>query len=212
MKLINRINTDDLRGMLCLLMVAVALAACGNASDDAIATQAAFPNDPGRILFVNRSNIYTMNPDGTDLQQLTDSEFGHHYRSAAWSPDGSQIAYIESRDLFVMNADGSNPQNLTSSLEVPVPVTSFHWAPDGYQIAIRFIDDLDQDLAIINADGSNFRRLTVGGAGTPSWSPDGSQLVFSNRGRLYRLIAGEDGFQPLFDDGEYYLGLRETSL
>lgn len=60
-------------------------------------------------------DIYTMDPNGSLLRQLTFSsgEDG----DPAWSPDGARIAFSSSRDarthIWVMAADGSNQQRLT---------------------------------------------------------------------------------------------------
>src|SRR6267142_3771643 len=73
----------------------------------------------GRIAFVSRernaqSDIYTMNPDGSDRKQLT---FSQEYEAEpVWSPDGTKIAFARYggygdgsySEIFVMNADGSD--------------------------------------------------------------------------------------------------------
>lgn len=59
----------------------------------------------------NGSAIYTLNPDGSDLQQLTDNATNNG--DPAWSPDGSVITFGSDREggnqlnVFAMNADGS---------------------------------------------------------------------------------------------------------
>jgi len=76
-------------------------------------------------------DIYTIRPDGTDLQRLTDSE-GNDAHSH-WSPDGEYILWSSSRygfkeegllsidqsqaygELFIMDADGSNQRPLTDN-------------------------------------------------------------------------------------------------
>src|SRR5205823_1905542 len=82
-------------------------------------------------------------------------------------------------DLVVVNADGSGLTRLTSGRS---PV----WSPDGSKIA--FLDEVGEfpygytELFVINADGSNRLRLTRNGSsyeGVPSWSPDGTKLVYS---------------------------------
>jgi TolB protein len=78
--------------------------------------------DSSRILFrskvdVNdeRSQFYTVRPDGTGQTQLTHFPFTHsRLFSASFSPDGSQIVFAKADrkgrgDIWLMNADGSNP-------------------------------------------------------------------------------------------------------
>ena len=59
--------------------------------------------------------IYTMNPDGTDVRQVT-HDAGDIIQS--WSPNGEKILYEKlsngHRDLFVINADGTEKQRLTT--------------------------------------------------------------------------------------------------
>lgn len=76
-----------------------------------------------RIAFVSSSSggdeIYTIRPDGTELQRLTfnDWEWDKH---PSWSPDGTQIAFWSNREtarrqIWVMNVDGSGQRNLSNN-------------------------------------------------------------------------------------------------
>jgi len=139
----------------------------------------------GRIAFVsNRENvekIYTMNPDGSGLTQLTG---GPHQLQPAWSPDGTKIAYMDrlkdATAIYLMNADGSDSRLLVSDIFHNVNLA---WSPDGTKIAYCSIAKEEGSgsqfsLHVINTDGSNEVRLAEG-SGSPSWSPDGKQIAFT---------------------------------
>ena len=72
-------------------------------------------NESGDLIVFNSdrdgdSEIFVMNPDGTQIRQLTDSY--NWDNEPAWSPDGKRIAFDGGRDddweIFVMNADGTD--------------------------------------------------------------------------------------------------------
>jgi TolB protein len=65
--------------------------------------------------------IYTMKPDGSDVQKVIGEGGAGH----SWSPDGKMIAFTSNRDgnhldLYVINADGSGIRRLTNSAEEKV--------------------------------------------------------------------------------------------
>jgi Tol biopolymer transport system component len=70
--------------------------------------------------------LWTMKPDGSDTQQLTDDPYYNHY-DFAWSPTGDQIAYTrfnknlltEPPQIWLMNADGSTALELISGGYAP---------------------------------------------------------------------------------------------
>jgi Tol biopolymer transport system component len=73
--------------------------------------QAKVPGPNGRIAFsryVQDDNTvtYTVNPDGSHMQQLFPGFSG----GPRWSPDGSQVSLI-----YTANADGSGLQQVTGS-------------------------------------------------------------------------------------------------
>jgi Tol biopolymer transport system component len=75
-------------------------------------------------------DVYTIRPDGTGLQRLTDADGNDSH--PAWSPDGQSILFSSSRfgfkdeaplfdipqpygELFIMKADGSDQRPLTDN-------------------------------------------------------------------------------------------------
>ncbi len=96
-----------------------------------VATQrpanAAFPGENGKIAFHSNRNtpehtnpegdleLLTMEPDGSDIEQLTDN--GADDSWPAFSPDGKQITFLSTLDvnseIYTMNAVGSNQASLS---------------------------------------------------------------------------------------------------
>ena len=168
-------------------------------------SSATFPGTDGRISFTafvgkRTAEIFTANPDGSNVQGLTDSGRGHASVISDWSPDGQTIAFDSDRididgrtdvvQIYLMNADGTNVRQLTRG-------PGFHgtggWSPDGASLAIETdwgARDALQGIWIIPAsdpDGvtqDEARRVTTIPKGVdfdsePQFSPDGSTIVFT---------------------------------
>ena len=132
----------------------------------------------------DKSDIWTVNDDGTGLAVLLDGENTDVQRipHLAWSPDGTKLAYQSiccdrlgvstNSNLTVVDVDGSN-----STLISKVPTQpAFSWSPDGSRIV--YSKGLTGDNWIADADGTNQRRLNGLGADFgPIWSPDGSRIA-----------------------------------
>jgi len=128
-----------------------------------------------------RLQIFTENVDGSNQRQLT---FEGDNGRPDWSPDGGKIAFGSHRNgnawVAVMDADGSNQRFLVAGTQGDPD-----WSPDGNQIALsRPVASIDGQIRpqiwIVNADGSNLRQVTQTNTfkGGPSWSRDGTQMVF----------------------------------
>lgn len=78
-------------------------------------TSPSFSPDGTKVAFVSsefgKNEIFVVNSDGTNLQQLTFSTSVNEY-SPSWSPDGLQIIFVTGTDgdniIYRMNMDGSN--------------------------------------------------------------------------------------------------------
>ena len=132
------------------------------------------------------SNVYTINPDGTGLRQLTHVGAAQAAGAADWSPGGAKIVYESNQTgdyrIWVMNADGSGQRRLAN--DPGFADLEPAWSPDGAHILFSRCDDhigfiLSCDLEVMNAAGGGMRRL-AGGHWTyvrGQYSPDGRRIV-----------------------------------
>jgi serine/threonine protein kinase len=179
------------------------------------------------------TNLWMVDASSGDTRRLTES--GGDGRPS-WSPDCSQVVF--GRALAdtdgngkVTTSDRMDPYILDLATLSARPVLTtpeqdefqFAWSPDGDWIAFcrisqdttgdRLITLDDQsDLLIIRPDGSQERNLTQGKISvfSPSWSPDGAQIVFSEdledtaEQILWILTIATTDFTALTDQGDYF--------
>ena len=119
------------------------------------------------------SDIYIMNPDGSDRINLTRHDAADS--EPTWSPSGRHILFTLDRDgdndLYRMNADGTNVRKI---FEKWANRSNPAWSPDGRQIAYFRGDE--QAIYIASSAGANEERLVNGWH--PTWSPDGTEIAF----------------------------------
>lgn len=136
----------------------------------------------GQIVFAHEhdaeQSIYVVNGDGSNLTRLTSGKV----HAPVWSPDGCKIVFRRDvTDIYIMDADGSNQTLLVRGAHggMEMDLRSF-FSPDGTRIA--FVSE-SNDIMVMNADGSDVTRLTEGlYAVEPSWSADGSKILFGSSG------------------------------
>ena len=176
---------------------------------------ATLPGEDGRLVYVDQipsqvpgitaGEIYSMNPDGSDVRRLTydagrwspDANAGGVVVSSnwgpKWSPDGLFIAYVhldewENYSIRLMDADGTFIRTITHDFR---PAWSLSWSPDGNSLVVEGsarLEGYEAGLWIITEAGE-YRMVLVPNndghnvlwASEPDWSPEGQKITFSGR-------------------------------
>lgn len=128
--------------------------------------------DNSKIVFVVRNNLWTMDIDGDNRQQLTSGPMDF---APAWSPDGSQIAFVsgtgqQNLEIAIIDADGSNKRWVTAS---PYNDEFPSWSPDGLKVTYENDTGNKEKVFTANVDGTDLTQLTDTeyNDGGPAWYP-----------------------------------------
>jgi Tol biopolymer transport system component len=179
------------------LMVVVSMLVVVGKAPTAAAT---FTGGNGRIAFSYgdqfaagdlgfHTDVFTIRPDGSDLQQLTHVAGDAAAALPSWSPDGTKIVFESNvsgnYEIWVMDADGRGKTQITDEPRFEHLTPS--WSPDGTQIVYSRCDApfgfiSSCDVEVMGADGSYPYRV-VGGHyihERPVFSPDGTSIAFGS--------------------------------
>lgn len=147
-----------------------------------------------------RNGIYTIRTsDGQGLTRMTSNPFGDD-EPMDYSPNGKRLVFARydqdghSVGLFVIKTNGTHLRQIA-----PAGVTccSGSWSPQGNDIVFsrHVTPDLHSSIWIVHSDGTGLREVPAqpaygcggpgsdpkaGGCFDPSWSPDGTEIVFGN--------------------------------
>jgi dipeptidyl aminopeptidase/acylaminoacyl peptidase len=140
--------------------------------------------DGSRFAFMRQTadGIYVARSDGSDVRLVVPVSSGNllpdgEILEYSFSPDGSELLVaIRCGQTLIGKTDGSGVREL-------VGVNTYgdaRFRPDGKQIA--FTQCGESGIGLVNADGTGLRDMAgpLGPYqyGAPSWSPDGSSLVY----------------------------------
>jgi hypothetical protein len=131
------------------------------------------------------------------LAALTFLALPHGRSDAAWPGANGRILYYESLTLgiWIMDADGDNREQLTTQHDV-FP----SWSPDASKIAFQRAPgglhaagevSCSAEVWTMDPNGDNQQMIVPGE--TPSWSPDGTRIVYSCNGVIMETDAVPGG-------------------
>lgn len=157
-----------------------------------------------------KESIYTANPDGTHVKQITNSN-NQRDSQPKYSPDGKKLVYLSKdaegiQTLRMVNQDGSEGRPLTDS---KFHVTDAIFSHDGETIYFVAVEAEEfkkgeesregYDLYSIEVDGEHMKKLTDADHFSMDYlflSPDGDTIFYSefdgSKDRIYSY-SFEDG-------------------
>jgi len=164
----------------------------------------------GKIVFTcqdqSAEHICIVSADGSGFRRLTPPDgFRRFYSSPA--PDGESVVFSQYREdnvyeIYELSLANGAPIRLTDRLGV---LNAPEISPDGMSIVfMRWTVASDQyQIWLMERDGGNPRRLVNGTGWDPTWSSDGTQLLFaSDRDggvQLYRVDLDGSNLQRISD-------------
>lgn len=192
-------------------------------------------------------DLYIMDADGSNVRLLPISAQYQlsHEAMGMWSPDGKWITYHSNQsgewDIYLTDANGENERRVIMNIG---DSARLRWSPDGSQVAFT-MGPSEYELQIYVMDSEAFlnprpaweldfaRQLTTiddGGSNfTHSWSPDGSQIIFTsdregnteiyvmnadgtNQRNLSNMPFANDSYPTWLDDGRIVFASTRNGL
>jgi len=176
------------------------------------------------------TGIFVVNASGSNPREIVPDSCGPGNEcdfAPAWSPIEDKIAFCSYRGgswhIWTINPDdGSQPQMISTPISVQDASYQdescyLRWSPDGKMIAFTGLTASipyasRYDVYSLHADGSDsipfqLTACQINGGGnvsvcsTPSWSPDGTKIAFSDENTFYGDNIGGAGLYTMNPSG-----------
>ena len=149
------------------------------------ATYPSWSPDGTKIVYVAHynsiANLYTMNVDGSDKEQITSYTYDTQILNPHYSPDGDHIVFSmadkdANLDIYIKNLQNNTIERITTN---PAADYGPVWHPDGKYISYTSHSGSTPNIHTINIDDKVEKQITdVGDAvWAAQWSPHGNTVT-----------------------------------
>lgn len=143
----------------------------------------------GRIAYYHQGTIRAIDPNGQNDGALTTVDYFEP--SPSWSPDGSDIAYVDgpfgATDVWRLSVGPGQKTRQTNNSDTSTEHTAWSAQNEIAYVRRNFSVSHTPFLIYVTTPGNGVGAQISGSSAAqdherhPAWSPDGEELVFSNR-------------------------------
>ncbi len=153
------------------------------------------------------NEIWRMNSDGTNKENLTLKHGGSDEEYVKVSPDAQWIAFFHNNGIWVEKSDGTSlsPSPVSGGIQVDNP--QYSWSPDSQWLAYQGVEGGQKWIYKVRRDGTENQSLTKPNQminpqahSWPSWSPDGEKIAYLWSGD--GLLEHVDTINIITEDGQ----------
>ena len=160
-----------------------------------------------KIAFLDGNEIFLMNVDGSELEQLTNDRA--EKTNLNWFPDGSAITYISGKCIWYLEIESTRTDAI-ACFESAEYLENFTFSPDGTQVAIsvnRKLYVVPWDLNQLQSVGRADQLAAM--SECPSLAPFASE---GSSGNIKQMIWSDDGQTLLALEIGAFQGLQADIL